>query len=110
MSRARNGWVLPVSLLLALLLGLVPLPALRPKRPPGRLKAVVAVRWRPLLSSSSPRLASMQWLASPLMLPPRLLLHSRPSESPEDRPKAASSELRPKFQRAPAICSPVGSR
>lgn len=26
MSRARNGWVLPVSLVLALLLGLVPLP------------------------------------------------------------------------------------
>lgn len=34
MSRARNGWVLPVSLLLALLLGLVPLPeALQPFRP-----------------------------------------------------------------------------
>ena len=34
MSRARNGWVLPVSLLLALLLGLVPLPeALQPVRP-----------------------------------------------------------------------------
>ena len=34
MSRARNGWVLPVSLLLALLLGLVPLPAmLQPLRP-----------------------------------------------------------------------------
>lgn len=34
MSRTRNGWVLPVSLVLALLLGLVPLPgvlqALRP--------------------------------------------------------------------------------
>ncbi|RZA10708.1 MAG: rod shape-determining protein MreD [Lysobacteraceae bacterium] len=34
MSRARNGWVLPVSLLLALLLGLVPMPALlQPLRP-----------------------------------------------------------------------------
>ena len=34
MSRTRNGWVLPVSLLLALLLGLVPLPeALQPFRP-----------------------------------------------------------------------------
>jgi rod shape-determining protein MreD len=34
MSRARNGWVLPVSLLLALLLGLVPLPdMLQPLRP-----------------------------------------------------------------------------
>ena len=34
MSRARNGWVLPVSLLLGLLLGLVPLPALlQPVRP-----------------------------------------------------------------------------
>lgn len=34
MSRARNGWVLPVSLLLALLLGLVPLPdVLQPLRP-----------------------------------------------------------------------------
>ena len=34
MSRARNGWVLPVSLLLALLLGLVPLPeTLQPFRP-----------------------------------------------------------------------------
>ncbi len=34
MSRTRNGWVLPVSLLLALLLGLVPLPAsLQPVRP-----------------------------------------------------------------------------
>ena len=34
MTRARNGWVLPVSLLLALLLGLVPLPAiLQPLRP-----------------------------------------------------------------------------
>jgi rod shape-determining protein MreD len=34
MSRARNGWLLPVSLLLALLLGLVPLPeALQPVRP-----------------------------------------------------------------------------
>lgn len=34
MSRARNGWVLPVSLALALLLGLVPLPeALQPFRP-----------------------------------------------------------------------------
>ena len=34
MSRARNGWVLPVSLLLALLLGLVPLPGLvQPLRP-----------------------------------------------------------------------------
>jgi rod shape-determining protein MreD len=34
MSRARNGWVLPISLLLALLLGLVPLPAiLQPLRP-----------------------------------------------------------------------------
>ena len=34
MTRARNGWVLPVSLLLALLLGLVPLPGLvQPLRP-----------------------------------------------------------------------------
>ncbi len=34
MSRMRNGWVLPVSLLLALLLGLVPMPALlQPVRP-----------------------------------------------------------------------------
>ncbi len=34
MSRTRNGWVLPVSLLLALLLGLVPLPAtMQPLRP-----------------------------------------------------------------------------
>ena len=34
MSRTRNGWVLPVSLLLALLLGLVPLPdTLQPFRP-----------------------------------------------------------------------------
>lgn len=34
MSRMRNGWVLPVSLLLALLLGLVPLPlGLQPFRP-----------------------------------------------------------------------------
>ena len=34
MSRARNGWVLPVSLLLALLLGLVPMPGvLQPLRP-----------------------------------------------------------------------------
>ena len=34
MSRTRNGWVLPVSLLLALLLGLVPLPGLlQPLRP-----------------------------------------------------------------------------
>lgn len=34
MSRMRNGWVLPVSLLAALLLGLVPLPAvLQPYRP-----------------------------------------------------------------------------
>lgn len=34
MSRPRNAWVLPVSLLLALLLGLVPLPAvLQPLRP-----------------------------------------------------------------------------
>ena len=34
MSRARNGWVLPVSLLLGLLLGLVPLPGiLQPLRP-----------------------------------------------------------------------------
>jgi rod shape-determining protein MreD len=33
-SRTRNGWVLPVSLLLALLLGLVPLPdVLQPVRP-----------------------------------------------------------------------------
>ena len=34
MTRARNGWVLPVSLLVALLLGLVPLPGLlQPLRP-----------------------------------------------------------------------------
>ena len=34
MSRPRNAWVLPVSLLVALLLGLVPLPAvLQPMRP-----------------------------------------------------------------------------
>ena len=34
MSRQRNGWVLPVSLLLALLLGVVPLPDwLQPLRP-----------------------------------------------------------------------------
>lgn len=34
MSRLRNGWVMPVSLLLALLLGLVPLPGmLQPLRP-----------------------------------------------------------------------------
>lgn len=34
MTRVRNGWVLPVSLLLALLLGLVPLPGLlQPLRP-----------------------------------------------------------------------------
>ena len=34
MSRVRNGWVLPVSLLFALLLGLIPLPeALQPFRP-----------------------------------------------------------------------------
>lgn len=34
MSRSRNGWVLPASLLFALLLGLVPLPAsVQPFRP-----------------------------------------------------------------------------
>lgn len=34
MSRPRNGWLLPVSLLLALLLGMVPLPGvLQPLRP-----------------------------------------------------------------------------
>ena len=34
MSRTRNGWVLPVSILIAILLGLVPLPApLQPLRP-----------------------------------------------------------------------------
>lgn len=34
MSRPRNGWVLPVSLLMALLLGLVPLPdVIQPLRP-----------------------------------------------------------------------------
>ena len=34
MSRTRNGWLLPVSLLLALLLGLLPLPpVLQPFRP-----------------------------------------------------------------------------
>jgi rod shape-determining protein MreD len=34
MSRTRNGWLLPVSLLLALLLGLLPLPtSLQPFRP-----------------------------------------------------------------------------
>ncbi|RZA21886.1 MAG: rod shape-determining protein MreD [Lysobacteraceae bacterium] len=34
MSRMRSGWILPVSLVLALLLGLVPLPAiLQPLRP-----------------------------------------------------------------------------
>ena len=34
MSRARKGWVLPVSLLVALLLGLVPMPdVLQPLRP-----------------------------------------------------------------------------
>ena len=34
MSRTRNGWVLPISLLLALLLGLMPLPdTLQPFRP-----------------------------------------------------------------------------
>ena len=34
MSRTRNGWVLPVSILVAILLGLVPLPApLQPLRP-----------------------------------------------------------------------------
>lgn len=34
MSRTRNGWVLPASLLLAMLLGLVPLPAtMQPLRP-----------------------------------------------------------------------------
>lgn len=34
MSRKKHGWVLPVSLLLALLLGLVPLPAtMQPLRP-----------------------------------------------------------------------------
>ena len=34
MSRARNGWILPVSIVLALLLGLLPLPPLlQPLRP-----------------------------------------------------------------------------
>ena len=34
MSRARNSWVMPVSILVAILLGLVPLPeALQPLRP-----------------------------------------------------------------------------
>lgn len=34
MSRARNGWILPVSIILALLLGLLPLPLiLQPLRP-----------------------------------------------------------------------------
>ena len=34
MSRARNGWILPVSIVIALLLGLLPLPpALQPLRP-----------------------------------------------------------------------------
>ena len=34
MSRARNGWILPVSIVLALLLGLLPLPpVLQPLRP-----------------------------------------------------------------------------
>ncbi|MEO8367311.1 MAG: rod shape-determining protein MreD [Pseudoxanthomonas sp.] len=34
MSRARNGWILPVSIVIALLLGLLPLPpAVQPLRP-----------------------------------------------------------------------------
>lgn len=34
MSRARNGWILPVSMVIALLLGLLPLPpVLQPLRP-----------------------------------------------------------------------------
>lgn len=34
MSRARNGWILPVSIVIALLLGLLPLPlSLQPLRP-----------------------------------------------------------------------------
>jgi rod shape-determining protein MreD len=34
MSRARNGWILPVSIVIALLLGLLPLPpGLQPLRP-----------------------------------------------------------------------------
>lgn len=34
MSRARNGWILPVSIVIALLLGLLPLPpVLQPLRP-----------------------------------------------------------------------------
>ena len=42
MSRTRNGWVLPVSLLLALLLGLVPLPELLQPLRPYWLALVVA--------------------------------------------------------------------
>lgn len=42
MSRARNGWVLPVSLLLALLLGLVPLPGALPALRPYWLALVLA--------------------------------------------------------------------
>ena len=42
MSRPRNGWVLPVSLLLALLLGLVPLPETLPPLRPFWLALVLA--------------------------------------------------------------------
>lgn len=42
MSRTRNGWVLPVSLLLALLLGLVPLPASMQSLRPYWLALVLA--------------------------------------------------------------------
>src|SRR5690606_31667706 len=47
------------------------------------------------------RLASRQRLARLLMLAPLVLLHSRPSELPAPRPKAASSDSLPKRQVEP---------
>src|SRR3546814_19489065 len=79
-----------------------PLPALTPTRPPGRVRAAVALPW---WESSSPLIAPSWQLLARLdrALPMTLLpLHSRASESPAARPNAASSSfLPPTRQRAP---------
>ena len=87
-----------------------PLPTVRPTRCRRAAKAGAERDAGGRLPSSS-SVASMQWLARlPIALArPVLRSQTRPRVSPASRPKAASSVLLPKRQRAPATGQLVGS-
>ena len=82
------------------------MPKVTPRRAPERATLAVALARLP------PTAATLQFSARLPMAPamPLLRSHSRPSESPSCNPNAASSDVRPNFQRAPALLAAGSSR